>query len=435
MRTIEISIKEILVYILYKWVPILLCAVAFAALMGGYNYIKIPQGAKLDQMRADNLIAVDKAKASIKGLTEEIAFKQAEIEKYYSASSFTNKKIASIKAEISFNPSESKINVIRSRYAAMFRDLPLKGLLSDIVPENLEEESLRLIARVSIQISADSPNILTISAIGGDEVNPRLIVDAIYNYYVEKLEESINKTSPHNFEIVSTTITDALDEETLFDDEIEKQQKLINTLSAEIRAKEDSIRQLAYQLQTMTSLTNVFISALTGAAVGIVIGVFVAMLHYFMKVIIVIPEQIQKRLGIRYIGGAHNKKRYGFSVLADKTAGGYLTFSTKDEAADYIGISLCEVMDRGSLLITGSLAQRDLEDFSQTLQNTGTLSENIELLVASDVTSSAASIRTLAQAEGVLLVERLGKSTLKQVSWQSERIELSGKKLLGYVLY
>lgn len=435
MRTIEISIREILIYILYKWIPILLCAVFVAVLMGGYSYTKIPQGTKLAQIEQDNRLSVEKEKAAIEGLTEEIAYKQAEIDKYIAAGNFTNGKIATIKADISFNPSEAKISAIRSRYSAMFRSMSLKTNLSSILPVEYDEDTLRRTIKFSIQSSAESPNTVSISAMGGDELNPRVIVEAIYDYYVNKLEDTIGRTSPHTFEMVSSIVTDAVEGETLFDEEIQKLKKQINSLQAEIRAKNDNIRKLDNQMKTETSLKGVAVSAITGAATGGVVGMFAVLLTYLVKVPVITPEQIQKRLGIRYIGGTHHKKRYGFSILADKIAGRYLTFSTKAEAADYIGTSLREKINHGSLLITGSLTRTELEALSKALFSAGALNENITLLVAPDVTTSADSVRVLSQSDYVILAERIGKSTLKRVIWQSERIAISGKELLGYVLY
>lgn len=435
MRTIEISLKEILVFVLYKWLPILLCAVIIAALMGGYSFMGIPRGAQLAKVKTDNALAIEKAEAAIASYEEEIVTKQAEIDKYYAANNIENRKVATIKAEISFEPENVKISTIRSRYTALFRDLSLKDMLAGSITAEYEEDVLRRLIRVSIKSSAESPNTVTISATGGDDFDLPAIVESIFNYFAGEIEDTIGRTGPHTFYLVRSTLTDAIEGETLFDDEIQKLQKQINSLRSDIRDKKESIRKIENQLKTATSLKAVLVSAVTGAAAGVVVGIVFAILVYLIKVPVVTPEQIQKRLGIRYIGGAHSKKRYGFSVLADKIAGSYLTFATKAEASNYIGTSLSEVMERGSLLITGSLAEKELENFAKALQDTGALSDGITLIIAPDVTSSADSLKELTQADSVVLVERLGKSILKRVSWQSERIAFSEKKLLGYVLY
>lgn len=434
MRSVEISLKEILVYILYKWIPILLCGVIIASFIGGYIFLKIPRGEALERIKEDNQKIVAENEAEILATNAKIAELEQYIKNIQSLSSFSNKKIAKVVADVSFDPITTDIARIRSGYTSLFRSMNLQNTLSGLIPADYSDDHLRLLIKVSIKSDAKSPNILTITSLGGDGFDAQAVVEKVFEYFTQQHADRLNTNGEHSLTISNISLDDAKDKQTLFDDEIKKQQNTINELKGAVSYYKDIIKETR-QLEG-TSLSSLFKPVTFGFVLGIVLGIVIVALTYVIRLVLVIPEQVQERLKIRYIGGLNYRPALTIGKLAEVAAGGFLFFKHKGEAIDYIAVNLSEMISENStLLVTGSVSSEVLTSFSDDLVDTGKLSDSIKVIVSQDITTTADGIDKLLQTDYVVLVERLGKSTLKRVKHQSDRIALSGKSLMGYVLY
>jgi len=88
---------------------------------------------------------------------------------------------------------------------------------------------------------------------------------------------------------------------------------------------------------------------------------------------------------------------------------------------------------RQSVLLTGTLPEEQVSAFAGKLAKTAGL-EHVRVENGGSVNKSAQSVQALADTEAVVLVERLQTSRLKEVWQEKERVEQSGKPILGYVL-
>ncbi len=434
MRSVEISLKEILVYILYKWIPILLCGVLFASLISGYSFLKIPRGEALERIKEDNQKIVAENEAEILTANTKIIELEQYIENIQSLSSFTNKKIAKVVADISFDPITVDIARIRSGYTSLFRSMNLQSLLTGLIPADYSDDHLRLLIRVSIKSDSKSPNKLTITALGGDGFDAQAVVERIYDSFVEQHANRLNINGEHTLTMADRSLTDAKGNETLYEEEINKQRTSINEYKSAISYYNDIIKQTR-QTENI-GLSSLIKPAVIAFLIGVILGVVIASLSYVIRLVLVIPEQIQQRLDIRYLGGLNYKPARSFGKLAEAVAGRFLFFKRKNEAIDYIAVNLNEmIQEKGSLLITGSLSPELMSSFSKDLADSGKLDSSVSIVVSPNITTTADGIDKLLQADYVVLLERIGRSTIKRVKQQSDRIALSGKNLIGYVLY
>lgn len=434
MRSVEISLKEILVYILYKWIPILLCGVIIASFIGGYSFLKIPRGEALERIKEENQKIVAENEAEILATNAKIAELEQYIENIQSLSSFTNKKIAKVEADIAFDPITTDISRVRSGYTNLFRSMNLQNTLSGLIPADYSDDHLRLLIKIGIKSDAKTPNKLTITSLGGDGFDAQAVVEKVFEYFTQQHADKLNTYGEHSLTFMNFALDDAKDRQTLFDDEIKKQQNSINELKGAISYNKDIIKETR-ELEG-TSLNSLIKPVTFGFVLGIVLGVVIMALTYVIRLVLVIPEQVQERLNIRYIGGLNYRPALTIGKLAEVAAGGFLFFKHKVEAIDYIVVNLSEMISENStLLVTGSVPSEVLTSFSDDLVNTGKLSDSIKMIISQDITTTADGIDKLLQTDYVVLVERLGMSTLKRVKHQSDRIALSGKCLMGYVLY
>lgn len=434
MRSVEISLKEILVYILYKWIPVILCGVFIASLFGGYTFLKIPRGEALERIKEANQKIIAENEAEILATNAKIAELEQYIENIQSLSSFSNKKIAKVEAEIAFDPITTDISRVRSGYTSLFRSMNLQKTLSGLIPADYSNDHLRLLIKVSIKSDAKSPNILTITSLGGDGFDAQAVVEKMFEYFTQQHAERLNTNGEHTLTFSDSSLDDAKNKQTLYDEEIKKQRDAINEYKGAVSYYNDIIRQTR-QMESK-GLASLIKPVILGFAFGAVLGIVFVALIYVIRLVVVIPEQIQERLKFRYIGGLNYRPALTVRKLAEGIAGSFLFFKQKKEAIDYIAVNLNEMINENcKLLVTGSLSPEILTSFSDDLANSIKLSTSITIIVSQDITTTADGIDKLLQADCVVLVERIGVSTLKRVKHQSDRIALSGKNLIGYVLY
>ena len=154
------------------------------------------------------------------------------------------------------------------------------------------------------------------------------------------------------------------------------------------------------------------------------------MFVYLLRPSIQTPEQIQKLTGIPYLGGLRARKRW---TLVDKLAGRMRLVSGK-EAPAILAANLRDVADKDAhLLLTGSVAEETVRAFAENIgQAPG--GRELRLSGSGDLNDSLAALDLLHEADAVVLVERIDRSTVKQVAYEKDRVDMAGKKILGYFL-
>lgn len=431
MRSIEISLKEILVYVLYKWLPILFCTVIVGGLMGGYTYRQQPKGAELVKITQQNQAAESEANQSIDRLNKNISEIQASIEEDYSEYSSVNTRIVKMAVDISYDADSTDIKKVKNVYTNVFKEISLSEIFEPINREKYTEAELRKLVTIIFQDINGAPTRFIISAVGSDGLDPVLAVDYVLNAYMSKHQVIIDRGGEHEIspsEMVSIGISSG---ESLFKDEINKKHKTIDEYKTQIAALNDVIAQLKDPAKQAAS--KVLTQGVIGAVIGLVIGVIATMLVYIFKLPILTSEQIQNRLDIRYLGGIRRKKGFG---LANKVAGDFMLWTDERLAVEYVAANLAGfVKENETVLLTGSVQLDVIKQFAQVLEKSETVL-NVRFVVGTDVTTTPGTIKAVLGADHIVLVERLNRSTLKKVYHEADTIrEITGKEVAGYVLY
>lgn len=152
-------------------------------------------------------------------------------------------------------------------------------------------------------------------------------------------------------------------------------------------------------------------SAVQGAVLGAVLGAFLTVALYFILLPLQEKRQLRRLLGVPFFGALTEKDGYALCLANAQTA----------------------AQGKKELLLTGSrISRADAEKIAQKLNG---MQQDIRFTAGENVERSADTVRQLAGADGVVLLERVNASNLRAVYSQMERLEQSKAQVLGYCVY
>jgi len=460
VKTIEISVKEIIVHLLYHWVPILLTAFTLAAFLGVYSYfsqkeILTSYDQELSTAQADAELAI--AELEAKKIEADHLEEKNSVEIV-----LAKVKVSYLSFRISVNPVMIDINNVAKEYISLFQKTSLQDVFEEVIPGKFDENFLRYLVVLNEDkngsIDPNDPGLMTIRALGSDYLDSSVLANTLFKYFVSKeaavtLAAGQNTLSIVDHKIVSlseSNVDQKIAAELIAqaDSKISSVvvagdiQKAVNLLSkdelltlynAEILRINDGIATMQQQRPDIVSRT-ISVAGI-GAIIGTVLGLLVTMIGYVFRLPVLIPEQPQTQLGIRYLGGIRRKKGFLFARLGDKLAGSFLLSPSIEETIAISSANIHEAITEDlKILFTGTVPLAIIREFAQRLKETGEL-HKAEFVVSDDVNKNADAIRKLSEADSVILVERLRLSTLRRIKQEQDRINVSGKRIVGYVLY
>lgn len=373
MRTLEISLKEIFVYLLRRWKAIATIAIVVALLFVGYGYYQ-----NSSTKVSPDMVATDEASTDQYTLSLSIdltAFKGTSPDSYHITLA-TN----------------DLLNKIQNRYLTIVQGASFSEILKGLVPETSTEEDLRQ----SISVVSPLIGMLNINVVGKGKTQSEEIAEAVYKY-LSKFEDPISTSvTPHSLAVLTKGVI------------------------APVEGVATTGRKADYVFN---------------ALIGILLGLFLAIVAYstiyLFKLPIQVPEQIHRTLGVAYIGGVQRGKRLSW---ADKAAGA-LRIASEEAAIPFLSANLRELSGgKRRILFTGMIPEKEIKELADkiTIALNGS---DIAVQHGADINKTTATIQSLAETDGVVLVERIDFSQVKRIHDEKERIQMSGKEILGYILY
>lgn len=435
MKKIEISLKEIMVYILNKWFFVLL-SVCILGLSFGFSTIFAQLTSKNASNHQEEYQAnINSNNARFQAVIDELVVNkenmQLSIQALEKASLNKNKGVVDRAVKILYDERVVDIYRVSNAYIEFFSKVPLDVIFSSITDGKYSDEFLRTFISVSIETTKGLPEIIKFRAIGSEKFSPNEALDILLNILVERNQEIAEEGGAHTLQVISNTSVDLINTEIIYREKVSKIRQAIVNVDANLEIAYSEIKSA---INDNPSSTSSFIRNFAiGGLIGLILGMLILMLRYITIIPLVIPEQINYSIGLRFIGGYCNKSK-GTS-LSNALVGRFLLFDDEHIAIDYISTNLRQLVSQEDiLLITGSLSNDTIQSFANELSS-HEYWKNVKLLSAPDINSSVEGLKALEQASKVVLVERLNKSKLKDIIREVDRIEVSGKKLIGYVLY
>lgn len=321
----------------------------------------------------------------------------------------------------------------------------------------------------------ENDNIVIIKVYGTDKVAANIIAQTIFNYFKAQQPLIADAVGQHRLTIIEENSSFTTDPALLQlqkdyqarvtegDRAISKVNQDIVRLNADVevmqtrqgvalesleKARAD-LSRLTKELNDLTGNLESFIAKgpevekstgrishllkgmVMGLMVGLIFSIITVIITYLIKLPIVSKLQVQRQLGLRFLGSVDSRKISRPNGSAE-TAGHNVAEGKAMNGLDLIAANIAEAGDGArKVLLTGSLPGETIERAAQLLASK---TQVMELVHAGSVNSSAQAVKLLNESDAVVLVERLGVSGLREVLAEKERLDYSGKKLLGYVL-
>lgn len=277
---------------------------------------------------------------------------------------------------------------LQNRYFLLAEGATLEDLLGNDVPAGLTKDEYVGI----VSVKAPSAGILEIAARKNALIDPKIAAQAMREYLLK-----------HN-DVVTKSVTD---HNLLFLSEV-------TTTGGIVEEK-----------------SNYLIPIIIGLIIGLIFCVVILTFGYFFNPSIQTPERIKNTTEIGYLGGVlHSKYKTPSGMLA-----GTMRMAPKEEGIELIIENMREFLhDKKSVLFTGTVEESLLQEVTQKITNKLNR-DDLTIHYGTDINGNANTIRKLVESDAVVLVERLNYSKLKNVYYEKERIEMSGKPILGYMLY
>lgn len=445
-RTVELSMKELLIVLLRKWWVLVICAVVVGGVYGINSYFSRRNSLDELQRRYDvDMTAYNQDIRSKENVIRYLSEKVKATEAYNNDSILMqidpfNMNVAHLTAVVSLSTTdtstrsaaaESQQASIAAVYASLVDGAPIDQLFETDVLNRYPEFYLREL--ISAELPKESnKNVLSLSVTGYDGIDPLKVVNKLFSYLKSRQNSLSALSVPHDLaSLEAYAVSESNDE--LAKQLSEKRESLAQD-TAEIKKLEESIGKIRQNKPVMPSLLRGSLkSALIAGIVAIIVMAFVIVINYIALIPIQTDEQIQSQLGIRYLKGGLFKKSSFIGRWGDRLSG-VDALASDQKVKDIVHANIREATHGkyNTVLVTGTMDQRVMEILAGELQQA--VGNGTTFIAAGDVSNSAAAVEALESSDAVLLAERIGGSRLKRVSRVVERVQQSNKDIIGYTL-
>ena len=461
MNNIELSLKELVIAVLYRWRLVLVFAVVIALVMAGFGYFtRINNMDALQNVYEKHITAWEqslKAKQdTIESLTEK-----ASAAKIYNQESLLmeidpfNNQVATISlyaqtAQANDSPAPldpemqaATVKRLVDQYMVVAVNAPLETVFAGLLPREYREAYLREVIRVQKGLETDvsaagyppneSQGIITITIFGNKNYDAQDLALAMYQYLLSKKDLVTASAGEHTLSILGQS--SVIREDQNLADIQTAQRNMAAESSNQITTLMDEISDLrAKKPSAPATFPYAVKNGIIGGLVGLFLGIVASILIYLAQLPLQAPEQLQNQLGIRFLGGTRRKYR-GWPARWGARLAGSMLLADEGEAMKIIAANLKEAIgSHRSILLTGTLPESLIREFAEKLSG-AFQHPDVTLTPVADINASAESIVKLSQADAVILVERLHVSGLRKVYQEKERLRLAGRDILGYALY
>ena len=454
MRNIELTFKEFLIAVLCQWKAILAVGAVVALLAGAYGYYAFIQAeGPVQEAYSSALTAHEDTLASkINQIRHQMEIREAAKD-YVNKSLLMqidpyNKQVATLYISVEVEPEtqyldlssqaplgiidlrESMAKNIVGRYLILAKNARFSDVLGEQQAAQFGDTYLHEIVQVA---STETDGVFTITAFGTDSFDAKAAANAMFTYLTEKKPLVTESVTMHALRILDESTIVITDQE-LAGTQTTQRSK-VSDASNKIETLFKDVNKLRANKPSAPSLTSTVIRNVTlGFMLSLVLGIALVSLLHLTKFPLRYTRQIQEQLGLLFLGGVKHGRRGILFTRWNQTLTGENLLKGEAEALALIAANLEEAASSARrVLVTGTLPEQTLRDFSEKLAKE-LKTEGLTLIPSPYIDQNAQTVRNLAGADAVILVERLHTSRLKTALEEKERIEMAGKPVLGYVL-
>lgn len=409
MKKIEITLKEMLIYVLRRWYVVLAVAAVVAvgySLYSNKAYEQVKAQHQVDVAAYEKALAAyetDIARSKEKG--EKLEAEIASIRDYLDNSlrmtvNPYDYAVSTITLDFDSEENNTILNRATNHYLLLAQEAPLETILADVVPQGTNFSYIK----EAISYRRQDNDILVISAMGNEQINPEDITKSLLAYLRSKKDLVDATAGSHSFSVMDDGLYRGSDVSLV---------NVRNVQEARITAVERQLAALKVEKPVAPQAPASKGGLLLGVLAGLVAGVLIALICYLLFLPIQYGSQVQKQLGLQYFGKI---EKSGDAL------------HNLDLVAANIGE---KATNCNSILILESSTRNSPVEAVQALRKDAGL-QHISLLSGADLQSKPETIKALGDVDGVVLALEQYHSRIRKVWADVERVTQSGKPVLGY---
>lgn len=447
----EIDLKDLMFAVLYRWKPIVLIAIVFALLLGGFKMVTQYQSLNDEEalQKADEEFQKDlelfqknkeNAEREIENLTESIEKQQEYLEESMlmnmSPYNVWESKVALfIKTEYTVVPGmiyqEVNYNsTVLQAYRTALTNLEFLKSVAEKV--GMEERYLAELVTVTID-----GNMLMLQARADKESTVRQIMRELRGG-IAKAQPTINNSiGRHTISEVSSSIGSTVDL-ALSDTQKSQQDRLIS-LNDSLDKKRTELVEMEEPTQESSPKMSALKSGIQYAVLGGVLGgfmvVFFVCVSFLMSDKLYSAKDLRNRYRLKVLGTLPvigKKQRDSVSAWFARLEGRANPAAAESEYG-LIAANVKNYTDKlRNLLIVGTAADETIVSVSEKL---GALLPGLHIVHGGNMLQETEALAKLAECDGVILVEQCGYTLNGNVAAELEKVTDLQKPVIGCVVF
>lgn len=482
---IEINLLDLLHYILRRWRSVLVCAVLFCVLLGGFKVVKGigtlgSADLKEDQKNYESqlegyTISKEHLENQIQALTQSIQNK----EDYYDHSVLmkldpktayrgTLTFVVADAGEVSATETnqdlnlaiDRKLNSVLGSYAALVQNGTILRDAQKALPSELDQKYLAELMYTQIDYQS---KLLHITVLGEDEQQVQSISDAIVQGLQTASVQISASVAAHRLELLSSYVGNdaetsipigmipedgAISSDVSCQTSIEELQKgytnAITDMQGHLLDCNNQLSELkeptAPEGNTRTSVMKEGVKyGVIGFIVGAILVGFAYALQYLACGKLMNSDELNDRYGILILGDYY-APMHAQPNRIDRWIDRMHGITEKKQSLESVyALSASNMKAQVSaeknpkLLLLGNAKAQDFEAAANALTEKLSTS-GIDLIVAGNINESASAIEKLQEAEQVVLIEQRGASRQQAIEKELLTLRKLGKKIVGAIV-
>ncbi|MSS36783.1 hypothetical protein [Clostridium porci] len=448
----EIDLKELMFAVFHKWRGIILTAVIFGILFGGYK-LAVGLTSKEDtetvqQAQEDYNDSLETYKYTLLLYERELDTLRTQIknqEDYLSNSiimrlSPYHKNVASadvfVKAipqdamedgqMLTFDPADS---ILRA-YESLISSAALEKI------EGIDTEGAYLRELVTTAVDYEG-NMLTIQTTYTDAQGAKALRDALLEKLQDREAELQTDFGKHTISFVNKTVS-VITDSGLYDFQ-QRASNMLTTLQKSFNDKKEALKNMKEPVAPSAISTTVNLKSsvkygVLGGGIGAFLSIFCICIVFLMSDKLKSEREIKNRFSLKILGVfAQVPKKKVFSRV-DRWLDRMEGKSSKKPAEVYeiMAVNVRNYMTEGQdIMILGSVSMEKMAAIAEELK---TRVSGAEIHIGQDVGISAETLRLLPEAGQIILVEERGVSKNWEIQNQIEVIKSLDKSIIGCVV-
>jgi len=450
----EIDLKDLMIAVFRKWRLILLAAIIFAVLLGGYkctkelmNHRNEEYVSELKEQYSNDLEQYEQDKSRYEWNIEKLTASTAYQEKYRENSILMkadpyNKATAMVDifVKILEIPHENGITVTPVDPADGIVMAYASGIVQGSILKSVSKQTgidlmyLKELVKVTTDYDA---NMMNVSVTYTDEKGAEEILNGLLDHIESSCSEIQTNLGQHTIAIMNRNIGTIVDQ-SLADYQKNKLNDLTemkkNLDDAEKALKELKEPSQPVALSKRSMLKEGIKYGVLGGFLGVFLVGFGVCIAFIMNGKLNMDGDLKSRFRLRFLGGftekGEKKAFSGIDAWLDRLEG--KEYISDEVIYDMLAANIGNWADKGTtILFTGTVGAGTLSKLVMKLQDR--LPE-LQLGFAADMTRNTSTLRKISEFNEIILVETRKESRFRDIEKEIEIVSNMKKDFMGYIV-